>query len=366
MTPEGAYHAAVAGGGFEHDPAQAQAACALTRLYRDLQAPHAAEPSLRARLLSLARRPAPAAPRRGLYLWGGVGRGKTWLMDLFFDALPFDEKERLHYHRFMQTVHADLQRLKGREDPLRGVAAEIAEEARVLCLDEMQVNDITDAMIMAGLLDALFSRGVTLVTTSNVPPEGLYRAGLQRDRFEPAIALLQRHCEVFELASPVDYRLRRLEQASVYLTPLDRHADTLLARYFSDITAAAHRRTDPVIVNDREIPVVARGDGAVWFDFDVICHIPRSKLDYVEVARCFHTVLLSNVRRLNDEQSNIAHRLITLIDAAYDRNVKLMLSAEAPPGELYQGRDLAFEFRRTESRLVEMQSRDYLARPHLA
>jgi cell division protein ZapE len=367
MTPAAAYRAAL-DAGFEHDPAQARAVTELERLQRALSVPPP-RPDLGARLMSRlaprARRAPAPEPVAGLYLWGGVGRGKTWLMDLLFETLPFADKQRLHFHRFMQAVHADLDRLKGRTDPLRTVAAELAGEAQVLCLDEMQVNDITDAMIMAGLLEALFARGVTLVTTSNVPPDGLYRAGLQRDRFLPAIALLQRHCTVLELASPTDYRLRRLEQAPVYLMPPGAAADTALARAFSDLAGAGRDRTAPLVINGREIPVVAWSDGVVWFDFDVICHIPRSKLDYVEVARDFHTVLLSNVRCLDDEQSNIAARLITLVDAVYDRSTKLILSAEAEPDALYSGRDLAFEFQRTASRLVEMQSRDYLGRPHL-
>jgi cell division protein ZapE len=365
LTPDDAYRAALRDGHFEPDPAQAAAAAELTRLHRELLAWRPPTPNLANRLLR--RRGATALePVRGLYLWGGVGRGKTWLMDLFFDALPFAEKHRVHFHRFMQGVHADLARLKGRPNPLREVAAEIAARCRVLCLDEMQVNDITDAMIMGGLLEGLFERGVTLVTTSNIAPDGLYRSGIQRDRFAPAIALMQRHCAVLELSSATDYRLRRLEQASVYLTPLDNRTDAALAGYFMDITAPEHRRWDAIIVNDRDIPTVGWGDGVVWLDFDVICQIPRSKMDYVELARLFHTLLLSNLRCLNDEQSNIAHRLITLIDAVYDCNVKLMASAEASPPQLYDGRDLAFEFQRTVSRLTEMQSHDYLARPHLA
>ena len=365
-SPEQAHRSALSSHGFQPDPAQATAVAELTRLYRDLLKWRAPSPSLVARLLRRGRKDAALEPVRGLYLWGGVGRGKTWLMDLFYDALPFGEKHRVHFHRFMQGVHADLARLKGRENPLQEVASETAARSRVLCLDEMQVNDITDAMIMGGLLKALFERGVTLVTTSNIAPEGLYRSGIQRDRFTPAIALIQQHCQVLELSSPTDYRLRRLERASVYLTPLDDHADAALAGYFDDITASEHRRRESIIVNDRDIPTVAWADGVVWLDFDIICQIPRSKLDYVELARLFHTLLLSNVRCLEDERSNIAHRLITLIDAIYDCNVKLMMSAEAPPTALYSGRDLAFEFQRTSSRLIEMQSHDYLARPHLA
>jgi cell division protein ZapE len=365
ITPQQAYEAALSSHGFQADPAQAEAVAELSRLFHELMDWRPPSPGLVARLLGRGRKQATQEPVRGLYLWGGVGRGKTWLMDLLFDALPFSDKHRVHFHRFMQGVHADLARLKGRENPLQEVATETAARCRVLCLDEMQVNDITDAMLMGGLLKALFERGVTLVTTSNIAPDGLYRSGIQRDRFTPAIALIQHHCQVLELSSPTDYRLRRLEQASVYLTPLDDGADTALANYFADITAAEHRRREPIIVNDRDIPTVAWGDGVVWLDFDVICQIPRSKLDYVELARLFHTLLLSNVRCLDDERSNIAHRLITLIDAVYDCNVKLMMSAEAPPAALYTGRDLAFEFQRTSSRLIEMQSHNYLARPHL-
>ncbi len=371
MTLAQAYRAAVDRHGFEPDPIQAHAVEQLDRLHADLLAwppPHTRPTgALFERLRALARKPsAPIAPVRGMYLWGGVGRGKTWLMDLFFDALPFPRKQRLHFHRFMQLVHSELNRLKGRPNPLHHLGMSLAQRARVFCLDEMQVNDITDAMIMAGLLDALFANGVTLVTTSNIAPDELYRAGLQRERFLPAIALIQQHCEVLELASPIDYRLRRLEQAAVYHWPLDSTAETRLARYFADVTDPAQQREGPIRINGRDIPVVAWSEGVVWFDFDVICHIPRSKLDYVELAQCFHTVLLSNVRRLDDQRSNIAQRLVTLIDAVYDRNVKLMLSAEAPPRELYRGRDLAFAFQRTASRLTEMQSREYLARAHLA
>jgi cell division protein ZapE len=280
--------------------------------------------------------------------------------------LPLDAKRRVHFHQFMQGVHADMARLKGRADPLREVAAGLASDVRVLCLDEMQVNDITDAMILAGLLEALFALGVTLITTSNSAPSALYRAGLQRDRFLPAIASIERHCRVIELASPIDYRLRRLNKAPVYLTPLSPDTQAALACYFDDITTPAHRHHSPISVNGRDIPTVAWGDGVVWLDFDVLCHIPRSKNDYVELARLFHTLLLANVRCLDDESVNRAHRLMTLIDAVYDRNVKLMATAEAAPEALYQGRDLAFEFQRTASRLIEMQSQDYLARPNLS
>lgn len=370
MTPGAAYQAAVAAGRMDADPAQRRAVAALDELHAALTA---AEADLAAgtgggpvrrwtrRLLGHAD----AARVPGLYLWGGVGRGKTWLMDLFFESLPVAAKRRLHFHRFMQELHAELRRVAGQRDPLEPVGAKLAAEARVLCLDEMQVNDIADAMLMAGLLDTLFRHGVTLVTTSNVPPDGLYRAGLQRQRFLPAIALLQRHCRVLELDSPTDYRLRQLAQASVYLMPTGAAADAALARWYAALTTGGAGSRAPIIVNDRPIPVVAADAGVVWLDFDVLCNIPRSKNDYVELARCFHTVLLANLRPLDDEQSDRAHRLVTLVDALYDRACTLICSADAAPDALYRGRDMAFVFERTKSRLVEMQTEQYLARPHL-
>jgi len=364
MTPTRAYHAALTAGVHEPDAAQFRVLTDLDRMHRALQqAPREPRTGLLARLLGS---PPATEPIEGLYLWGGVGRGKTWLMDLFYDALPFAERERLHFHAFMRQVHQDLDQIKRRPDPLRLVAAGLAARTRVLCLDEMQVTDITDAMLMGGLLEALFARGVTLVTTSNVPPDQLYRGGLQRDRFLPTIALIQRHCRVLELAGGRDYRLRRLRQADVYHCPLDRAAEGHLARYFAESTGAAHRSEGPLQINGRELPVLiaSEADGVVWLDFDVICQIPRSKLDYLELARGFHTLLLSNLRRLEDDQTNIATRLMTLVDALYDCNVKLLVSAEAEPADLYTGRKLALPFARTVSRLVEMRSEAYLARAH--
>jgi cell division protein ZapE len=378
MTPVAAYRAAVAAGRAAPDPAQARAVAALEALHGALA--NAATPARRdarttpkgalrrwgggllGRLMSRGDETT-AVP--GIYLWGDVGRGKTWLMDLFHDTLPRTAARRVHFHRFMQDLHGELRRMAGQSDPLEHIGADLAAQARVLCLDEMQVNDIADAMLMAGLLDTLFRHGVTLVTTSNVPPDGLYRGGLQRQRFLPAIALLERHCQVLELDGPVDYRLRQLAQASVYLMPTGATADSALGGHFAALTAGAEPRGEPVVVNDRPIPTVARHAGVVWLDFDVICNIPRSKNDYVELARCFHTVLLSNLHRLDDEQSDRVHRLVTLIDALYDRCCKLICTADAPPAALYRGRDMAFAFQRTESRLVEMQTQSYLARPHL-
>jgi len=369
MTPSAAYRAAINADRIQIDPAQQRAVAALDALHGELSAAAgdvtpASTPLARwgRRLLG---RPAAQAAATGLYLWGGVGRGKTLLMDLFHDSLPVSAKRRVHFHAFMQDLHERLQRMAGRRDPLAHIGAQLAAEFRVLCLDEMQVEDITDAMLMAGLLDTLFQHGVTLVTTSNVPPKGLYRAGLQRQRFLPAIDLLQRHCRILELDGATDYRLRQLEQASVYVMPAGPAADGALSRHFTALTAGAQARTDPVIVNARPIPAVAWTRGVVWLDFDVLCNIPRSKNDYVELARGFHTVLLANLRPLDDEQSDRAHRLVSLVDALYDRGCKLVCSADTPPAELYRGRDLAFAFERTLSRLTEMQTDAYIGRPHL-
>jgi cell division protein ZapE len=371
MTPAAAYRAAIAAGRAERDPAQEHAVMALDALHVAVTAtpaPAAQTPSA-AMLGRLARRVlgrrAAAAAVPGLYLWGGVGRGKTWLMDLFYDNLPLAAKRRVHFHRFMQDLHGDLRRMAGHRDPLTQIGADLADQARVLCLDEMQVNDITDAMLMAGLLDTLLRHGVTLVTTSNVAPRDLYHGGLQRERFLPAIGLLERHCRILELDGRTDYRLRQLAHAPVYLVPTGAVAEAALERHFAALTTEACPERGPILVNGRPLPTVARHAGVVWLDFDVLCTIPRSKNDYVELARYFHTVILSNLRVLDDEQSDRVHRLVTLIDSLYDRCCKLICSADATPAHLYRGRDVGFAFERTASRLVEMQTESYLARPHL-
>jgi cell division protein ZapE len=375
MTPAGAYRAAVDAGRIEEDAAQLDALNALNALCTALnQAPPRSRRGAATagrlgqfadRLIVRFRRRAatPQAPR-GIYLWGGVGRGKTFLMDLFHEALPPGMAERAHFHEFMQALHRELRQLGARANPLEQLGAELAARAPVLCLDEMQVEDITDAMLMARLLESLFSNGVTLVATSNSPPHELYRAGLQRDRFLPAIALLEQNCDLMELQGPVDYRLRALARAPVYLMPTGAAADAAMAEQFRRLSGA-EIAPESVAINDRRIPAQAAAGGMVWLDFDVLCNIPRSKNDYVELARCYHTVLLSNLRRLDDEEADRVHRLITLVDALYDRRCKLICSADAGPADLYAGRDMAFPFARTASRLIEMRTRHYLARSHL-
>jgi cell division protein ZapE len=304
------------------------------------------------------------APVRGLYLWGGVGRGKTWLMDLFHDSLPAGRKQRLHFHRFMQRVHRELRSLGHVQDPLPRIAADWAARCRVLCLDEFFVADIADAMLLAGLLENLFANGVTLVTTSNLRPDGLYRDGLQRARFLPAIELIQRHTRVLELPGTLDFRLRILEQSEIFHHPLDACADQVMTWAFERFAADCELDHD-LDINGRNFHARRRGDGVIWFDFAELCEKPRGSIDYIEIARAFNTVVVSGVPQLAEQDANAARRFITLVDEFYDRNVKLLMSAAVPPAGLYTGQALAFEFRRTASRLTEMQSHEYLARPHL-
>jgi cell division protein ZapE len=312
------------------------------------------------RRLRGVRRP----PVRGLYLWGDVGRGKTWLLDLFFHALPFADKHRWHFHRFMQAMHGELDALKGTAEPMQRVAERLMGGARVLCLDELVVTDIGDAMLLAQLLRALIEQGVTLVTTSNAEPDDLYKDGIQRASFLPAIDLLKRHTVVLRLRGDTDFRLRYLEQVPIYLTPPGPAADERLAEEFRRLAPDTAETDGSIEVYGRLVPFRRRADDCAWFDFEALCGPPRSQNDYIELARCHHTVILSDVPVLDGSADDRARRLVHLVDEFYDRNVKLILSAAAPPEKLYCGERLAFEFRRTASRLKEMQSREYLARPH--
>lgn len=346
--------------GHYRDPAQAEIVDRFEALRRTL------EETARDRRLSdrlLRRRPPPV---RGLYLWGSVGRGKTFLMDLFFQALDLDRKRRVHFHRMMQDVHARMNALTDVADPLDTVAANIAREARVLCFDEFFVSDIADAMILGRLLEGLFSRGVTLVATSNVPPAELYRDGLQRARFLPAIDLLEANTDVVELEGDTDYRLRLLEEAGTYLVPDDDAAEKRLDRLFRETAFTRIDDNRQLLVNGRRIEARRCSKGIAWFDFEAVCGGPRSQSDYIELARWYPTIIVSGVPRFDATRENEARRFIALVDEFYDRRVKLILSAAAEPDALYAGDRLAFEFERTQSRLVEMQTSDYLARPHLA
>lgn len=305
-------------------------------------------------------------PVRGLYFWGGVGRGKTYLMDNFYESLPFKEKMRSHFHRFMKRVHEELKTLDGEKNPLEIVASRIAKEAKVICFDEFFVSDITDAMILATLLDGLFRRGVTLVTTSNIVPDGLYKDGLQRARFLPAIALLNAHTEVVNVDGGTDYRLRSLEQAELYHYPLDDEADKSLYKSFVSLVPDKEEIREQVSleVEGRHINALYHAEDVVWFDFLSVCDGPRSQNDYIELAKEYHAVLVSNLPLLDEKREDQARRFINLVDEFYDRGVKLIISAQTPLHEIYGGNRLVFEFERTVSRLLEMQSHEYLARPH--
>jgi cell division protein ZapE len=311
---------------------------------------------------ALRGRPRDTSPR-GVYLWGGVGRGKTFLMDLFHAHAGVPAR-REHFHRYMQDVHARLGALRSQADPLELVAAAMARECRVLCLDELYVSDIGDAMILAGLFTGLTAAGVPLVCTSNSPPHELYREGLQRARFLPAIALLKQSTEVIHVDSGNDYRLRQLEKAPLYFAANDPGTGQQLAGRFESIAGESGCAAHEITVEGRQLRVRRSTGDVIWFDFDELCAGPRSQLDYNEIARDFHTVLVSGVPRFDATRDNEARRFIALVDELYDRNVKLVLSAYAPVAELYGGERLRLEFARTESRLIEMQSHAYLARPH--
>lgn len=341
--------------GFVADPAQAAAVEALQAVYEALLA----RPPKRR--LGRLRWP----PVDGLYLWGGVGRGKTWLMDAFHEALPFTRKRRTHFHRFMLEVHARRQQHRDEQDPIARVAEDLAARTRVLCFDEFFVSDIADAMILGRLTEVLFDHGVTLVATSNVPPERLYQDGLQRERFLPAIARLQAHCKVLHLDSPTDYRLRALTQAEIYHHPSDAAAETNLSAWFAALAPEPGVADTELTLDGRPVRTRRLAEGVAWFDFAPLCATARSAADYIELARTHHTVLLSRVPRLTAEDEDAARRFITLVDELYDHAVKLILAAEVPREQLYAGKRLAFEFQRTQSRLQEMQSQEYLARPHL-
>ncbi|HEY3487733.1 MAG TPA: cell division protein ZapE, partial [Gammaproteobacteria bacterium] len=291
---------------------------------------------------------------RGIYLWGGVGAGKTMLLDLFYEALPFPEKKRIHFHHFMRSVHSHLKQQK-RNDPLQHVAGIIAQQCRVLCLDEFIVSDITDAMILSGLLKTLFELGVCLVTTSNTEPDELYKNGLQRARFLPAIALIKRHMDIVHLDNQIDYRLQTLRRAGTYHFPLNAETQQQMRQTFESLSGAPATGGE-VEINQRPLAFLGTAKGTAWFDFQVLCNSARSQNDYIEIAGQYHSVLLSDVRAMDALSDDAARRFLNLIDVLYNHKVKLVISADAPVTELYRGKRLAAEFKRAVSRLIEMQS----------
>ena len=350
--------------GFRADPAQQAAIEALNDLRQRLLKKAHASPSGASRLLSRLGKRKPVKPEKGLYMWGGVGRGKTWLMDLFFQTLPLEQKRRRHFHRFMYDVHAHLKGLADHESPLDTVADSIAADTRVLCFDEFFVSDIADAMILGTLLEALFQRGVSLVATSNVPPKDLYKEGLQRARFLPAIKLLEEHTRVLAVDGGTDYRLRQLTQAGTYIDSTDAQADARLSALFGELSDSDPCEGGSVEIEGRAIAVVKESENVIWFEFEALCEGPRSQNDYIEIAREYQSVIVSHVPVLTAQRENASRRFIALVDELYDRHVNLILSAAAPPEGLYKGDRLGFEYQRTISRLREMQSEQYLASEH--
>lgn len=311
----------------------------------------------------LFRKPRPV---RGLYLWGSTGRGKTYLVDSFYQCLPTDRKHRVHFHRFMRDIHERLKQLPKSPNPLVIIAKDMASKIRLLCVDEFHVHDIADAMIMAGLLKALFDKGVTLVATSNIAIDDLYKNGLQRDRFLYAIGLLKKHALEVDLGTGMDYRYQVLEENGTYFVGNFDDSQSFLEHQLNALAPCTPKRDHQLEINHRQIDYVALADDVVWFNFGALCDSPRSASDYIEIAQMHHTVILSDVPILEPSQDAAAKRFIHLIDALYDNNVKLIVSAQTDPTQLYRGSSLEFAFQRTASRLMEMRSQVYLSAPHRA
>jgi cell division protein ZapE len=359
VTPKEHYQQSLSKKGFCGDAGQAQAVEHTQALYERLLKHGQAERGLFDKLLNR-----PDQPVTGLYLWGGVGRGKTFLIDAFYECIPFAYKKRMHFHRFMQGVHEELRKLPKSPDPLVVIAKSLAMEVRLICLDEFLVNDIADAMLLSGLLKALFENGVCLVTTSNTPPDDLYKNGLQRERFLPVIDLIKQYTEVIELSAGADYRLDLIEKSGAYHFIDEGFDNRVMDRQFKELSPEQASLDAAIRVNHHNITIVARSDDVVWFNFFDLCETARSSMDYVEISRIYHTVLVDHVPVMDEGRNDVAKRFIDLVDALYDHNVKLIVSAEAEPGQLYSGRQLAFAFERTASRLMEMRSHRYLSRPH--
>lgn len=351
--------------GFELDTAQERALQSFERLYEELIGLERLETSI---VRLLARRRAV----QGIYLWGGVGRGKSFLMDSFFSCAPTARKRRIHFHRFMQEIHHGLRKRQGQAEPLARIARDLAREARLVCLDEFHITDITDAMLMRGLLEGLFEQGVALVITSNFAPDELYLHGLQRNQFLPAIDLIKQNLEVVNVEGGTDYRLRELERAGIYHTEAD--ADIRLEQAFTSVVRSEAADAGDLEIEGRMIEVRREARGVAWFDFQALCGGPRAKADYIELARRYHTVLLSGVPQFVAADADRLRRFVWLIDEFYDRRVKLIIAAAVPASDLIDAAESGDRFQanlnaslreRLVSRLTEMQTRDYLTQPHL-
>lgn len=357
-----AYEAQIARKQYTPDPAQYEAAQQFQLVFDHLTRHSRAKMLISDRLRRL-KSGAPGATS-GLWLWGSVGSGKTYLMDLFFNSLPLRKKRRMHFHRFMRHIHHKLKHMQDRRNPIDLLAARMAKKYKVLCIDEFFVSDITDAMILGGLLEGLFRHRVTVVATSNSAPDNLYEGGLQRERFLPAIESIKRHMTVFELATSCDYRLQHLDQAETYCLGANGIAEPVLLDHFRHLASDLDRKETTIEVEGRTIPVKRLSHDAIWFGFDDLCQSPRCVNDYIAIARCFRTVLISGIPVFEPSMDDSARRFIEMIDEFYDRNVTLIASAAAEPDQLYQGKRLKREFERTTSRLHEMRSQAYLGRSH--
>ena len=359
INPTQRYHHDLERSSFVADPAQEIAVSYTQSLYEQLMEPEPVT-GMWKKLFSQTLQPV-----RGLYFYGKPGRGKTWLVDGFYDCLPFKEKHRIHFHQFMRDIHHQLKELPKSPDPLKIVAENIAKKYRVLCLDEFHVHDIADAMLLAGLLKALFDNGVILVATSNTAIDNLYKNGLQRERFMYAIKLLQQHTIEVMLDGDNDYRLSQLIKNSSYSVLPSEDMQVKIDNMFDAMAPSKAKHDRQIIINDRTIDYRALADDVIWFDFNAICNTPRSAHDYLEIAQIYHTVFLSNLYQLQEAHDSIAKRFIHLVDALYDHNVKLIIVAEVEMSELYHGRKQTDEFMRTFSRLHEMGGKSYLAKPHV-
>lgn len=370
LSPTSRYLQALQDKSHQPDDVQREAVSRLDAIYQELTAKRAEPPQeqgLKAAFSKLlGKRPsAPPAPVRGLYMWGGVGRGKTWLMDMFYQSLPGERKQRLHFHRFMLHVHEELGQLQGQTDPLDIIADRFKAKTDVLCFDEFFVSDITDAMLLGGLMKALFNRGITLVATSNIPPDELYRNGLQRARFLPAIEAIKQYCDVMNVDAGIDYRLRTLTQAHLWLTPLNDEARQQMDTLWRALAGGTRANAPTLEINHRPLATLGVENQTLAVSFETLCVEARSQHDYIELSRQFHTVMLHDVAVMTPLMESEARRFIALVDEFYERHVKLVVSAAAPMFEIYRGERLKFEFQRCLSRLQEMQSEEYLKREHM-
>lgn len=371
IIPSSFYQKALSKGEYQPDDIQRRVVAQLDVIHYALINTSSGNPakrkSLKERLNKLLGKQTSTTctPVQGLYMWGGVGRGKTWLMDMFYQSLPGERKLRLHFHRFMLRVHEELKALQGHEDPLDIVADGFKAETDVLCFDEFFVSDITDAMILGTLLEALFVRGITLIATSNIPPDELYRNGLQRARFLPAIEQIKKYCDVMNVDSGIDYRLRTLTQAHLYFTPLNENNERAMDRIFIRLVGKSGEQAPVLEINHRQMPAIRSADGVLAIGFKVLCEDARSQVDYIVLSKLYHTVLLYQVPAIMPGNENAARRFLALVDEFYERRVKLIINAAVPMEQIYQGVLLTFEYRRCLSRLQEMQSEEYLKLPHL-